>query len=387
MNHTPKLNDQMVLNDTCAVLEDSLPLKADGYICTGHDLWQVLLGVSAEQTTVEDWCANHEEAPTGATVRGYLKDQLTVDALPGVERRLNEALGALIPARVFRAARETAVDYHDQAYYGKTPQAEGRWIRAAAQDGTTRFYRIATACVLWQGLRVTLAVHFVQPDDDTVDVLAALLKRLNALHYRVKRLYLDRGFDGVRVARYLTEQHLPAVIACTIRGKQGGTRALCVGRASYATTYTFNPNKPEAFLAHLAVCRTRTTARRTGRAKRRPAWMLFILVGCALPLRQVRQAYRRRFGIESSYRCARRTRGKTTSPNPALRFLLLALSFVILNLWVQVRWRYAQRPARGHRRVLYAHLRLSRVRSMLIHALDQRYHRVTTLEALAVPIE
>jgi IS4 transposase len=278
------------------------------------------------------------------------------------------------------------VDYHEQAYYGKTEQADGLWIQAEAKDGTTRFYRVATAYVIWRHMRVTLAIRFVRPEEDSVSSLSALLKRLKALKYQVRTLYLDRGFDGVRVMRFLTKTHLRAVIACTIRGKQGGTRALCVGRGSALTCYTFTSPQHGAFTAHLAVCKVFTTARRTGRAKRRADWMIFILIHCAFTPQQVRQAYRRRFGIESSYRCARSARGKTTSPNPALRFVLLAVSFVLLNLWVALRWRFAQRPRRGGRLVDYAHFRLQRLLDWIARIVDQIYQPVTAIDALADPI-
>lgn len=44
-------------------------------------------------------------------------------------------------------------------------------MRGKAKDGTTRFYRVATASLVLNGLRVPLALRFVLPDDDTVSVL------------------------------------------------------------------------------------------------------------------------------------------------------------------------------------------------------------------------
>lgn len=386
MNYTPKLTDQMVMEQACDTLAKHMPLQAEGYVCTSTDLWRILLGVSVKQTTVHALCAGLADAPSGATVRGYLGAQLTVERLDTLQQQLNAGLAALIPRRVFKKARDTAVDYHEQAYYGKTTQAEGLWIQAQAKDGTTRFYRVATAYVIWREMRVTLAIRFVRPGEDTVRVLSDLLKRLRALKYKVRTLYLDRGFDGIRVMRFLSKTRLRAVIACTIRGKVGGTRALCAGRRSYQTCHTFSSLEQGSFTAHVAVCRVFTTARRTGHAKRRADWMLFILIHCAFTPHQVRQAYRRRFGIESSYRCARRTRGWTTSPNPALRFVLMALSFFLLNLWVALRWRFAQIPHRGRRLVDYAHFRLQRLLDWIARVTDAIYHPVTAIDALAVPI-
>lgn len=278
-----------------------------------------------------------------------------------------------------------AIDLHDRPYYGKLPQKEGLWVRGQAKDGTTRFYRVATAYVMVKNLRVTLAVRFVLPGDDTVTLLDDLLKRLKTLGIRVARLFLDRGFDGIAVMDYLTRQKRPALIACTIRGKSGGTRALCQGRRSYRTGYTFHGEDHTAFTAALAVCRVFTTAQRTGRHKREGDWMIFILIQLDWTPRQARRQYRRRFGIETSYRCAGQVRGWTTSPNPAYRFLLIALSFVVLNIWVHLRWLFTQVPRRGGRWLATKLFQLSRLVKFIIRALEQRYGCVYEIVAPAAP--
>lgn len=387
MDYTPKLTDTAVMKGACDSLNEHVPLAADGYVCTGVDLWQIVLGASVKQTSIHGMCQSLADAPSGSAVRGYLNAQLRVDGLPDIERQFNAALAAHIPRRVFKTARDTAVDYHEQAYYGKTEQSDGLWIRAEAKDGTTRFYRVATAYVIWRHMRVTLAIRFVLPEDDTVSILSDLLKRLKGLNYRIKTLYLDRGFDGVRVMRFVTKTRLRAVIACTIRGIHGGTRALCRGRASYRTRYTFGSPQHGQFTANLGVCKVFTTARRTGRNPRRADWMIFIMIRCAFTPNQARQAYRRRFGIESSYRCARHTRAWTTSPNPAIRFVLIALSFFLVNVWVALRWRFAQIPRQGGRLVVYSHFRLQRLIDWIARVIERIYQPVSSILALSSPID
>jgi hypothetical protein len=386
MNYTPKLTNMEVMAHARDVLTEHLGLEGGDGICTGEDVLQILLGVSAGKRTVHSTCENLVNAPSDTTVRTMLNAQLTVERLPEIEQQINAALASQIPSRVFKAARDTAMDYHEQAYYGKTLQADGLWVRAAAQNGTTRFYRVATTYVIWRDMRVTLAIRFVLPEDDSVGVISDMLKRLKALKYRVKTLFLDRGFAGVRIMRFLTKTRLRAVVACTIRGKTGGTRALCVGPASYATGYTFHSPQQGTFTADLAVCKVFTTSRRTRRRRRRADWMIFILIRCGFSPRRVRQLYRRRFGIESSYRCARHTRGWTTSPNPVLRFLLIALSFFLLNVWVALRWRIAQIPRRGGRAVDYAHFRLDRLINWILLALNSLYIPITVIQARVKPI-
>lgn len=385
LNNTPKLTDQKVLEYAQSLLQEHLQLQAEGYACTADDLLNVLLGVATNQATIESVCADLVGLPDPETIRGYLNEQLCVEDLPDLERRLNAALATEIPRRVWRHPCEVAIDFHDRPYYGKSPQSDGLWVRGRAKDGTTRFYRVATAYVMRHGLRVTLAIRFVLPDEKTVTVLDDLLKRLKKLGIRAGCLFLDKGFDGISVMEYLTRCQQPALMACTIRGRTGGTRALCGGNKSYRTTYTFTGEGHTEFTAELAVCRVFTTAKRTKRLKRRAAWLIFILIHLDLSPRQARWLYRRRFGIESSYRCAGQVRGWTTSNNPAYRFVLIALAFILLNVWIHLRWLFTQVPRRGHRWLNTKRFQLARLAKFIIRALERLYGCVQEITALAAP--
>ena len=177
-NHTLKLSDQKVLTEAREVLKEHLPLESDGYRCTTDNLYDALLGVAVNRGTLQVICKDWLGMVEPETIRGYYNDQLRVEDLPELERRLNAALADQLPARVKRQPQNVAIDLHDRPYYGKQPPAEALWVRGAAHDGTTRFYRIATAYVLHNGLRQNLALHFVMPADDMVTVLQSLLNRL-----------------------------------------------------------------------------------------------------------------------------------------------------------------------------------------------------------------
>ena len=235
------------------------------------------------------------------------------------------------------------------------------------------------------GIRITWALHFVLPEDDTVAVLDSLLGRLETLNLRAKRLFLDKGFSGTAVVAYLTQRQQPALIACPIRGKTGGTRALCRGQSSYRTTYTFKAGSDAAFTAEVAVCRTVTSAKRTQRMQRRATWLIFILIHLDLSPQRARRLYRRRFGVESSYRCAGQVRGWTTSRNAAYRFVLIGLSFLLLNVWLVLRWQFTQVPRRGRRWLETQRFALSRFVTFVRRALERLYGTVHEIVAPAVP--
>lgn len=384
-NHTPRLTDQDVLLRARTRLHAHLPLHADGSVCTTADLLQVLLGVAVTRGTIEALCADLLGTPDPETIRRYLNAQLRVEDLPTLLDQVNAALTEKLPEWLWASARDVAMDFHDRPYYGTLSQADGVWVRGQAQAGTTRFHRVATAYVMLAGMRLTLAVHFVRPTETPVMVLEHLLARLARLGMRPRRLFLDKGFAGTAVLRYLKQCHQPALIACPIRGKTGGTRALCQGQCSYHTRYSFTDADGRAESAELAVCRVLTTAQRTGRMERRASWLIFILVELELRPAQVRRLYRKRFGIESSYRCAGQVRGWTTSRNVAYRFVLLGLSFILVNVWLEVRWAFTQVPRRGRRWLETRRFPLSRLSAFVRRALERHYGYVHEIVALAAP--
>jgi hypothetical protein len=324
--------------------------------------------------------------PDPQTIRGSFNEQLRVEDLPALEAQLNAALAAEVPRHGRRQRPEVAIDYHDRPYYGKGEQAQELWVRGRAKDGTTRFYRVATAYLILNGLRVTLALHFVLPADEAVGVVDRLLRRVQAQGIEVRCLFLDKGFESIARMGYLTRRGQATLIACPIRGTTGGTRAVGQGRKSYAPPSTFKDKHGQALTAPLLVCRVFTTARRTGRLRRQADGLLFIELGLTLSPRYARHLYGHRFGIETSYRCEDQVRGWTTAKKPAYRFVLLALAFVLLNVWILLRWRFTSVPHRGGRWLDMHRFPLRRFVLFLQHALEACYGCVQTLTAPVLPL-
>lgn len=71
----------------------------------------------------------------------------------------------------------------------------------------------------------------------------------------------------------------------------------------------------------------------------------------------VKETYRRRFGIETSYRQMNQCRIRTTSKRFEVRFLYVAVALLLRNLWVWLHHTVLSTPCRGG-----AQLRLGRLR-------------------------
>ena len=114
--------------------------------------------------------------------------------------------------------------------------------------------------------------------------------------------------------------------------------------------------------------------------------MIFIVIAVDLCPRQVRRLYQKRFGVETSYRLSGQVRGWTSGQNAAYRFVLLGLSFFMVNVWVHLCWLYTQVPRRGGRWFDRERFRLRRFARFVVRALEQKYGCPRQIIATATPL-
>lgn len=367
-----------VRHQTMKTLTEHLSLEANGYRCTTEMVLDVVLKASAERSSVEAACQDLVGVTASNTVRERLNTALDVAQLREQEAEMNAALAGSIPVTMKRQALEVAIDFHDEPFYGKRADLLAVTCRGQAKQGTTHFIRLISAYVIWRQVRLTLAIHYMLPGEEKLTVLQSLRSRLKDLGFSFRVLYLDKAFAAGPIIRYLTAIRQPALIACPIRGKQGGTRALCCGRKSYRTAYTFT----DGTTANLALVAS-LVPDKTG--KRRRKWLAFIVIQLDWSPQKIYQRYRRRFGIESSYRSMRQVRARTTSRNPALRFFLLAVGLVLVNTWIFLRWEFARLIAPGPRRVDPHRFRFHRFTRLLVRSIEALYGSVMAIQTHVLP--
>lgn len=396
MRHIPspsqnnrELSREETRQATIKHLKGHLPVEVKGTKASTEMVLDVLVHAAVNGQSIEASCAELSGSADSNTLREYVNKAFQVERLAEVERRVNTALIAELPKKLHKKIHKVAIDLHEQPFYGKADSLLKYASRGQAKQGTTYFYRIATAYLIHQGMRLTLGIVFVHSGMSLAACTLQLLKLIKAQKIKLGCLFLDRGFAGIEVYRCLQRRRVPAVIACPIRGKAGGTKALCQGRQSYTTTHTFCSREQGRFTARIAVVRSYThTGQRGQRKQGKAAWFLYVLIHLTLSPQAAHARYRYRFGIESSYRLMRQLRARTNSRNPVLRFLFMALAFILLNLWLHLRFRFCQIPKRGRagRSLDEARFRLSRFASFLTIAIASLYDSVSSIEATVLPL-
>lgn len=385
-NGLPDLSASDARHQVCQLLSDHLQLKVEGYAADTQTVCDVLVKASVEGKAIEGTCNDLDAVPTGHTVRTYLNDQFQPADLLDIEKQVNAALCAKLPGRVWKKRRNVAVDYHDEPFYGKSPELMRYACRGKAHAGTTYFYRVASLYIISKGVPVTVTVTFVLPEDTQVAVLKRLFLRVRRVGLFWRCLLLDKGFCNIPVIIYLQQARYPTLIACPIRGKQGGTRALCRSKGSYVTTHQFKSAKHGTRRAKIAVVRSFGTSSRR-RMRRKACWLLYVVINLSLRPDQIHHHYQTRFGIETSYRSMRNVHATTTSRNAAVRFFLITLAFVLVNLWITLRWRLCQIPRKGGRLIDEKRLELQRLSRFLVRAIEQVYGTVSAIHATVLPID
>ncbi|HIK09389.1 MAG TPA: transposase [Oscillatoriaceae cyanobacterium M33_DOE_052] len=355
-------------------LSERLGWKVKGYKVDEKMLIEVLIKAAIDGESIEAVSQDLEGVADGNSVREALNRVLRVEALQEQEKQLNEALADCLPEQMPREGLEWVIDFHDEPFYGKSEKLKAYTVRGEAKEGTTYFWRIATLYVIWRQVRITLALRYVLPGENSLSVLEALLERGKALGFSPQVLYLDKGFCSGPIIRYLQRQEIPSLIACPIRGKAGGTRALCKGRKAYRSPYTFS----DGTSVELALV---PSLKRVQGDKRERTWLAFVLIHLDWPPKQAQKRYRRRFGVESSYRQLGQLRAHSNSRNPALRFFFLALALFLLNLWVFLLCLACRLIQVGPFSIDPKSFRLNRFKAFLRRALEQAYH-----SSLSIPI-
>jgi hypothetical protein len=278
--------------------------------------------------------------------------------LKQVERRINRALAEKLSRKLFTRGQRVAIDLVLTPYYGKeTELTAAELVRGERRDGTTRFHAYATAYVIVNGERFTLALTFVGATDRLAQVLARLRQRVRQMGIKTRLLLLDRAFFAVEIIDQLQRDGQPFIMPVIIRGKlvpPGGTRRLVVTRSSQWTRYTMTSASVQTVTFDVAVAAQNGAAHRRRSGQRgKPGRQLraYAVYGLKSHPLAIAQSYRHRFGVESSYRQMHQGRARTSCPRAVFRLWLVGLALLLRNLWIWIRFEVTALPRRGRRLV------------------------------------
>jgi hypothetical protein len=313
-------------------LSRAVRLPAGRRSCTPEVVWKVILFAAAFARSVAAACAAIPAAPSGQAVWDCL-----YLALPArrrtLERRLLPALHAPLGRR--RRVARVAIDYHRIGYYGA---ANRDTTRSKSTAGTHTFHTYATACVVGGPGRYALGLTAVRAKEPMAEVVARLLDQVAAARVTIRVALLDKAFFTIPVMQLLRSRGVRFVIPAVIRGRKPRPGVPAVGlrairnRGAGRYPYT-HAARGQAVGVTVVVAHKTYRHWKTGRRHARK--LVYATWGVSGSPVAVRDLYRTRFGIESSYRQLGQVRPRTSTANGVVRLLWVAVGLILRNAWIR----------------------------------------------------
>ena len=231
-----------------------------------------------------------------------------------------------------------AIDVNNTPYYGPpTPDVVG----GPKKQGTKWFFAYATAVLLHKRRRYTVALAPLPPKSKPHEIVRLMLDQIAEKGLKIRGVTLDSAFDSGDTLLLLQERQFAYSVPLRRKGSGRNARNACFdGKHKQVRWTEWTTEKTRRQV------RTRTLLWK-GRAKT----MVFAFQGwngdharnVHQQAERLRQLYRRRFGIETSYRQKNQAKATTTSRDPVYRLLLEGLGYLLRQVWVVLTEELARR--------------------------------------------
>jgi hypothetical protein len=353
-----------------------LPFKPYGTLLSVARLLGILLLVAALRSSLSAVTRRRRFGCCPETARQALKANLPKgpDGLDTLCQGLVAALHdvAAWTRRDRRRRWDVAIDTHYAPYYGANPKRTPGVVGGQKKQGTKYFFAYATAVLIHRRRRYTVGLLALTAKIKPHQIVAALLGQVAAAGLRLRGVVLDSAFDSGETVLLLQERGLSYTVPLRKKGKGANRRNACFALPlGTITTVGWVTEESRKEVSTQAVVLRRAGEKDTkvyafggwgaaeeGRQRRRA--------------RQAKAAYRRRFGIETSYRQKNQCLGVTTCNDVAYRLLLVGLALLLRQVWVLLSGQVAR--ARRLRPTQWVEeLPLNRLLEWLADALKARY--------------
>ena len=329
-------------------LGPALKLEYKGYKCNGTVLLQILLIAASRVVSIFAACRDLADAPSDDTVLNAL--YATLPDIAMLEQRLNRALSTELPKALTKKSRKIAIDLTLIPYHGQPAFDEKEIYRSKPKSGTSHFHAYATAIVVHKGYRFTLALTYVQRGEALKDVVKRLIRLVRKQGVKVKYTLLDKEFCSVEVMQYLKRAKYGFIIAVPVRGRKKkkknapatGLRALRKKENGYYSHVFTRQEKGKTKRVKVAICVAGKSYRHKKTGKKKYKKLMYAIWKVHRTPREIREEYRKRFGVETSYRQMNQARIKTCTRDPRLRLLFVGIALVLRNVWVWLHFRLAK---------------------------------------------
>ena len=370
------LTPAVVRRTAQAALARVLPFQPYGTLLSVARLLGILLLVAALRSSLSAVTRRGRFGCSHETARQAVQANLPTgpDRLDTLRQGLVAALYdvAAFKRRDRRRRWDVAIDTHYAPYYGANPKRTPGVVGGQKKQGTQYFFAYATAVLIHRRRRYTVGLLALTAKIKPHQIVCALLGRIAAAGLKVRGVVLDSAFDSGETVLLLQARGLCYTVPLRKKGKGTNRRNACfalpLGTITTVEWVTEESRKPVSTLA--------VVLRRAGEQETKVyafgGWGAAQEARQRQRARQAQGAYRRRFGIETSYRQKNQCQGLTTCNDVVYRLLLVGLALLLRQVWVLLSGQVAR--ARRLRPTQWVEeLPLRRLLEWLADALKARY--------------
>src|SRR5699024_271133 len=165
-----ELTEEQVLNFLVNTLDEEIDIElGENADIDSEDIWDVLVGATADEDSVSHLCEISEESPHANTILQHLRTKFELER---VEKTLiQQDILELLPDQPV----EVVADLHLRPYYGEEYESTEELYNSLAKAGTTTFHGYATLYARVRDKHYTLAVRRLTDGDTASSILAELL--------------------------------------------------------------------------------------------------------------------------------------------------------------------------------------------------------------------
>jgi putative transposase len=356
-------------------VDECLKLEDHGPKCTAVRIIALLLRAAARMCSIYAACRDLADAASDQAVRNALDAMLP--EIGELQKRINRTLTTGLPKRVYRYPRVIAIDMTLIPYYGQPQNDPSELVHSKQKKGTTKFHGYATACIVHDGMRYTVALTRITRGEKSPEITKRLVRLVKQAGLKIKVLLVDREFCTVDTIAYLKRARVPFLMPVAIRGPvPKDPQKLAASLRGFLTKpsgwydYKFKGKRGERI--RVCVSAKYYTERKTGKRKLKP--LLFAAWGYEAHPDTTREQYRKRFGIETSYRQGNQARIRTSERCPKLRLLYFALALILRNVWVWLHFTIIADRRGEHPELQLKRLRFRRMLEWIEEVVKQQMH-------------
>lgn len=250
-------------------------------------------------------------APTGETALSYFRSVDRYELLGATSMVFEEQVNELKRKGLLNRPVPIAFDWHDQPFYGEHESAE-MVHGISSKNGSSYAYQYLTASILVDGRRLTVVLTPIKSRAYMLTYIDDALNRIRNMGVKVQFLLFDAGFTSVALPIHLQERGYTYAMRFSSNdvtkrmGLEDGEETLYPSDKPFRIIRVDDPRAGKSYLfATNMICKPRTVLKR----------------------------YKRRWGIETSYREHNEFLAKTTSKDYTVRLLYYAIAVCIYNAW------------------------------------------------------